>query len=208
MITADKPLSNVVITATNGTYTYKTTMNGTTATIVINRPGTYTIYNTGNYTLSTSTASITSYSQVIHITLSSRIYILQGGNINNAYMSKVFTNVGGEATLTNDGIRVTYYGSGWASSYSIYIGTWFTLTGNCRIGVQYSMNAMNSTDGLTFSVETSSKTIDYYLPFSTTCGYSGYIDSTISRFYFKTTNGRYMNNGEYYLIRAIWLEYD
>ena len=41
MITADGTCSGVVITASNGQYNYRSTINGTSTTIVINRPGTY-----------------------------------------------------------------------------------------------------------------------------------------------------------------------
>ena len=78
MITSTTSVSNVVITATNGTYTYKTTMNGTSATIVINRPGTYTINAGSSYILSRNTVSITKYNQIENITMNCLILISNG----------------------------------------------------------------------------------------------------------------------------------
>ena len=105
MITADTTVSNVVITATNGTYTYKTTMNGTTATIVINRPGTYTLTHNSQYIISTTSINIQNYGQVENVLLSNRIYLFKNGIEDKKYLNYIYAYMG-DGDPCDDGAKI------------------------------------------------------------------------------------------------------
>ena len=106
MITADGTCSGVVITASNGQYTYRSTINGTSATIVINRPGTYRLTASNGKQLNPSSININRYGQIEYSSLWTKYYILNGSYLKSpAYIRKDYY-YNNTITHTSDGIHV------------------------------------------------------------------------------------------------------
>ena len=133
MITSDTSLSNEVITASNGQYTYQIVMNGTYGEIIINRPGVYILTSSNIYSaFSNNNLSVTSYGQVIPINISIRHYIVNYQFKNNPWTTWDYNVV--------TGIQ-TYYSSSWnIDDYGIRQQHW---AGGSSEKLGFSINTIN-----------------------------------------------------------------
>ena len=122
MITADGICSGVVITASNGQYTYRSTINGTSATIVINRPGTYRLTASNGKQLNPSSININRYGQIEYSSLWTKYYILNGSYLKSPAYIRNDYYYDNTITHTSDGIHVKNNGDRYAflSIFDIY----------------------------------------------------------------------------------------